>query len=381
MSSQCSSEKKYERLTEDEPSSLEASTRVRSLLPPITGSVIKVLLLPILFPLKYNRNICFTDNLLSYFFGFVCLNYVCGQPTFEARVRTLARMHAFDCKFDDSFPSWMRKQCPSLAHTVEEVTSTDGTKVKLNVVRPSNGSDSRIVLVFFHGGGMAVGSALNPNFRELIKRYGTCCTLMSPEYRVGIEGGKCPAGVDDCMAAVRHAAAVAGSGTNVILTGESAGGYLTIACGLRAKAEGLHLRHLLPIAPYQHIDIDKSRATSANGVRVGGTGCFDLNNSLTTPFMDLLSAVWVPDADRKQFRPEHDLRKADYAGVAPTTVVYFSDDILADEGVDIHARLVAAGVQAKLVPVPASHFYGCVFFFKFDEVKLGCDIAIIGKAA
>ena len=188
---------------------------------PMLSTLARACLSPLLLLLKYNLKICFTDNVLSVVV-YIVMGYAAAQRTLEAQLDIFRYFHRLERKPEKEFPSWLKKKCPTLAYDVVSAESADGTSVALHVVKPSTSADTRPVLVCFHGGGMCSGSPLDKVFQVLVERYGHSCTLIAPDYRLAFEGARWPAGVEDCMTAVRHAASHTPPGSKLLLTGPSA---------------------------------------------------------------------------------------------------------------------------------------------------------------
>ena len=94
------------------------------------------------------------------------------------------------------------------------------------------------LIVYFHGGGMCVGSiALMDNVAREIA-HATGAVVVSVEYRLAPEN-PFPAGLDDCETVTRWALGQTQrfgvSPDNVIISGESAGGTHTAAVSLRLR--------------------------------------------------------------------------------------------------------------------------------------------------
>jgi acetyl esterase len=103
------------------------------------------------------------------------------------------------------------------------------------------GSEPAALVVYAHGGGwVTMGSDTHARLtRELARRSGTL--VVSLDYRLAPEH-PFPAGLDDCVAAVRwlrdHAGALGAGGARLLMAGDSAGGNLTAATALRLLANG-----------------------------------------------------------------------------------------------------------------------------------------------
>ena len=343
---------------------------------PILTTLPKVAVWPALLLVKYNRNIAFTDNLMSIFMWMI-VGWAMAHPKEQDRVDVFRSFQRLQRKSEKDFPSWLKRH-HSLAYDVVSVNSADGTPLALHVVKPLCGADTAPVLVVFHGGGCCMGSPLDKTFKDLVERYGRSCTLIAPDYRLALEGARWPAGLEDCMAAVRYGASRKPIGSKLLLTGASAGGYLTMACALRAKEERIIIDHLLPIAPNQHIDADDERRLTPRGSKFGGDSWLDTCNTLPIAVMRLFwRDLLTTEEDRGL--AAHDLRTADYARLPPTTVFLLNSDCTADEAEDIHERILAAGGQSRLVPLGATHSYGIGLFFSFEESRVAFD-AVMAEA-
>jgi acetyl esterase len=129
--------------------------------------------------------------------------------------------------------------------TVEVIKGLDGNDITLYVHLPSGAREGVPGVLHLHGGGMVLLEAAGPGFvrwRDDLAASGL--VVVGVEFRNG--GGKhgphpFPAGLNDCAAALRWVADNRGSLgiTNLIVSGESGGGNLTLATTLRAKRDGM----------------------------------------------------------------------------------------------------------------------------------------------
>mmetsp|Transcript_1563 Transcript_1563/g.2272 ORF Transcript_1563/g.2272 Transcript_1563/m.2272 type:complete len:376 (-) Transcript_1563:1030-2157(-) len=134
--------------------------------------------------------------------------------------------------------------------TLEFKSQPDGNMVKILFVRPKE--DKVVPLVYYiHGGGMAIGSAMNPEYREFARVIANSnnvavavvdfrnCELPSLS---NMDVAPYPAGLNDCYSGLKfmhNNAAEYGIDPNMVcVAGESGGGNLTIATALKCKKEG-----------------------------------------------------------------------------------------------------------------------------------------------
>ena len=133
----------------------------------------------------------------------------------------------------------------------DEVTFTpvDAGGVPAEWVTPSEVEGNRAI-VYLHGGGYVVGS-LNTH-RHVVSRLAldAKARLLNVDYRLAPENPY-PAALDDAMVAWRWHLANGGEAAHTAISGDSAGGGLTIALCMRLRDEGMALPACAaPISPW-----------------------------------------------------------------------------------------------------------------------------------
>ncbi|GEM_PF-920186 len=107
-------------------------------------------------------------------------------------------------------------------------------RCKLDLFIPGNDETKRPVVLFFHGGGLRGGKKYFP---EALKSSGAI--IVSANYRLSCERAKCPDYLYDAAAAAnwvfKHIAEYGGDPDCVIISGHSAGAYLSAMVGMDAR--------------------------------------------------------------------------------------------------------------------------------------------------
>ncbi len=197
--------------------------------------------------------------------------------------------------------------------------------------------DAGPVLVFFHGGGFVVGNiATHAGLAAEMARQ-LDMPVVSVEYRLAPEH-KWPSAPDDAEAAARwiaaNGAAMGRSFDSLILSGDSAGGTLTLvtAVALRDKPAALPVKMIIPLYPMA----DASKAYPST--RQFGKG-YGLDASDVAFFEKSLAA--------NKLSPRHSVLLADLNGLPPTLLVTAGLDPLRDGGRALGAKLIEAGIPTS----------------------------------
>lgn len=131
---------------------------------------------------------------------------------------------------------------PGHACSTVHIPRNDGTGlIRTRIYRPEGQSDELPVLLFFHGGGYAIGRPERAHDRMRVLQETRPCIIIAPDYRLTLEAPY-PAGHDDCYDALlwvyQKASEIGGRADQIIVFGDSAGGGLTLSTCLRARDEG-----------------------------------------------------------------------------------------------------------------------------------------------
>ena len=118
-----------------------------------------------------------------------------------------------------------------------EQIKVDGVPVEWQIVP---GADEHRVLLYFHGGGMVVGSPRDSRYFTVALGQATKMRVLSVDYRLAPEYPH-PVGQEDCVKAYQWLLSSGIKPKNIIIGGLSAGGYYTLTTLLRLREEGISL--------------------------------------------------------------------------------------------------------------------------------------------
>lgn len=211
-----------------------------------------------------------------------------------------------------------------------------GGPLELRLFDPRTERGPSPVVVFYHGGGFVVGSiATHAGLAAEMARQ-LDMPVISVEYRLAPEH-KWPAANDDAEAAARwvaaNGAALDREITALVLSGDSAGGTLTLttALALRDRPAAVPVRLALAFYPMA----DGSKAYPSAEAFANGYG-------LDASDARFYNEAFAPDVNS----PRHSALLADLEGFPPTVLATASLDPLRDGG-----RAFADGLAAAGVPV------------------------------
>ncbi len=243
---------------------------------------------------------------------------------------------------------------PSAGLTVRTetfISAPDGNTVKVQFIRPDG--DERLPCVYYiHGGGMVTNSCFEGMYRawgKIIAAWGVAVAMV--DFRNALRASSAPgiapfpAGLNDCVSGLKWVCANADKlnidPARVIVAGESGGGNLTLALGLKLKQDGdLGLiKGLYALCPYIagewplpqnpsstenngiFLDLHNNRGAMAYGFEA-----FEQRNPLAWP------AFATAD---------------DVKGLPPTVISVNECDPLRDEGIGFYRLLLQNGVAAR----------------------------------
>jgi acetyl esterase len=243
---------------------------------------------------------------------------------------------------------------PSAGLTVRTETFTsspDGNTIKIQYIRPA--TDETLPCVYYiHGGRMQFSSCFLGNYKawgRMIAARGVAVAMV--DFRNSVhpssapEVGPFPAGLNDCVSGLKWIHAQAESlgidPKQIVVAGESGGGNLTLALGMKLKRDGeLDLiKGLYAMCPFIagewplpqnpssienegiFIFVQENRSTMAYGI-----DAFNDRNPLAWPGMA------GPD---------------DVRGLPPVVISVNECDPLRDEGIGFYRLLLHSGVAAR----------------------------------
>ncbi|GAB1811074.1 alpha/beta hydrolase [Mycobacterium sp. MUNTM1] len=166
------------------------------------------------------------------------------DPDAAARVASLGRVAPMRQRglamVRDSLESMPLPPMPDMAEVIDHAITGPNGELPLRIYRPTRDFDAP-ALVYFHGGGMVLGSnrSFEPLARNLARSSGA--TIVAVEYRLAPEAPP-PAQFDDAFGATAWVAANAAEllldPIRIGVIGDSAGGALAAAVALAARDRG-----------------------------------------------------------------------------------------------------------------------------------------------
>ncbi|HSV84391.1 MAG TPA: alpha/beta hydrolase [Ramlibacter sp.] len=247
---------------------------------------------------------------------------------------------------------------PAVATTEDRTATHDGLEVPVRIYRPHSANAHLPTVVFFHGGGFALGSVelMDDIARKLCRDLEA--VIVSVDYRLAPEH-RFPAAHDDAVTATSWACAAAselgGDRLCVAVAGESAGANLAAYVAIAMRDRGVPLAAQLLIVP----GVDFARDTQK--LEQDGR-----SYPMLTPsdLRDIARLYLGAAEDSAACVPPSPMHCKDLGGLAPAVVAVAGWDPLCEEGLEYARRLQRAGVATQVLR------YDAMFhpFFGFFEV-------------
>ena len=272
------------------------------------------------------------------------------------------------CDTEDAAPSAGLR-----AHSEKVVSEPDGNSINLRVIRPDH--DEPVACVYYiHGGGMASLSCYDGMYRgwgKIIAANGVAVVMV--DFRNSVapssvpEVAPFPAGLNDCVSGLKWVAANAGNlaidPARIIVAGESGGGNLTLATGLKLKQDGALglIKGLYALCPYiagQWPTPECPSSTENNGILL------DLHNNRGAIGYGIEAFTGRNPLAWPSFATEEDVQ-----GFPPTVISVNECDPLRDEGVNFYRLLLRAGVPARCRQVMGTMHGTEIFIIACPEIS------------
>jgi acetyl esterase/lipase len=238
-----------------------------------------------------------------------------------------------------------------IIRTAPFTSQPDGNQINIQFIRPET-SETLPCVYYIHGGGMQSMSAFDGMYRawgRIIAAQGVAVAMV--DFRNCLQASSAPevkpypAGLNDCVAGLKWVVANATTlnidPARIVIAGESGGGNLTLATGLKLLRDGDIglIKGLYALCPYiagAWPDARYPSSTENNGI-----------------LLDLHSNRGAVSYGIEAFKERNPLAWPSFAGVDdvagfPPTVINVNEcDPLRDEGINFYRLLLSAGVPAR----------------------------------
>ncbi len=237
--------------------------------------------------------------------------------------------------------------------TTSFLSSPDGNEVPVQVIRPE-GDEPLACVYYIHGGGMQWLSCFNGMYRawgRTLAAQGVAVIMI--DFRNALRASTAPevapfpAGLNDCVSGLKwvhaHADRLGIDPTRIVVAGESGGGNLALATGLKLKRDGdlALIKGIYALCPYiaGHWPLgDSTSSIENNGILL------DLHNNRAAMGYGFEAFQARDPLAWPAFATDEDVQ-----GLPPTVISVDECDPLRDEGINFYRLLMRNGVRARCV--------------------------------
>lgn len=242
----------------------------------------------------------------------------------------IAKQHRFVVEYRSNYH---QEQASFMEEVIIEPVDADGVPAEWETI---TGAAEEKVILYLHGGGYIMGS---PNFTRMISVRLSMITRMrvlSINYRLSPEHPY-PQGLDDCITSYKWLLSIGIDPKNIIISGDSAGGYFTLLTLVHLRNEDIPL----PAGAIVFSPATDMAMTSES---------FNKNAS-TDPILADIGIYWWVEcylAGADPFSPVVSPLYADLTGLPPILIQVSTSEMLFDDAQKFFERAKKAGVDATL---------------------------------
>jgi len=237
----------------------------------------------------------------------------------------------------------------------EAVEQTQIAGVDVDWLRPKNAREDK-VLLYLHGGAYVIGSPRT--HRQLVSHTARAAGVVAvlPDYRLAPEH-PFPAAIDDAVAVYNGLLASGFKPEDIIISGDSAGGGLSVATLLQLRHAGLPMpAAAVLLSPFLDVTGSGESATT----RADRDPWFDVAD------LHVVAAYYCPDESEWQ-NPLVSPVFANVAGLPPMLIQVGDDEILLSDSTRLAKKLEAEGVEVELEVWPHMWHVFQMFIRKMPE--------------
>lgn len=247
--------------------------------------------------------------------------------------------------YRDKYLSRGIKPVPSVSAT-DETISIDGNTITVRLYSPDRQNNADLpLIIYFHGGGYVLGDVASYHHQCQALAHQTQSQVMSVDYRLAPEHPY-PAAVSDAIDCTRWAFQQPQRFTTIALAGDSAGGALALVASAYMAKQGK--RPVLQALFYPWVDQTPTyQKTHYPSIDSFGSGYF-----LDKTLLDWFSREYCPKPESVTL-PLVSPLYADHSNKLPPSLIFTAGcDPLRDMGAELAKRLLAAGVETKIINYP-----------------------------
>lgn len=216
-----------------------------------------------------------------------------------------------------------------------EINKFEADGVKLEKILIPGARDDKYIY-FIHGGGFIIGEPAWGYFYAVEAAKQAKRNIIAVDYRLGPDY-PFPAGPEDCITGYKWMLDSGIKAEDIVFLGESSGGNLILAVCAACKERNLPMpAALCPVSPVVDLDFPFPAYTER-----GDRDCILPKNQADDVKMNYLMEYDASSILASPYR-------ADVTGFPPTYHIVATEEILFDDSIYMHEKLLRSGVDARL---------------------------------